>query len=212
MQDHPLTATFELVARAKGGDDDAFNRLFERYYDRVRRSVRVRIGPKLRQHVETSDVLQATFMKAFEIFDRFEMRDEGSLIHWLAKVAEGQIRDLVDHHGRKKRSADRESPAESGSDEEGRTRARDLPDTTRIRPDLVASTGETHRKLERALDTLPEELRMLIVLRDFEGMSWEDIAEATKRPSADAARMMHGKAKATLTIAMARPEGTAEPD
>jgi len=58
--------------------------------------VRARLGARLRQHLESGDILNQTFAKAFQKFDHFEMRDEASLIHWLSKIAEGQIRDAAD--------------------------------------------------------------------------------------------------------------------
>src|SRR5262245_15749644 len=91
-----LTETWDLVRQAKDGDDDSLNRPFDRYYERVRRSVHARLGWQLRARLETSDILQLTFAKAFQNFDRFEMRHEGSLLHWLAEYAQHQLNDEAD--------------------------------------------------------------------------------------------------------------------
>ena len=82
-----IVQTLELVRASQGGDDDALNRLFERYYPRVRKVIRLRMGPKLREKLESVDILQEVFRTAFEGFERFEMRDEASFINWLSKIA-----------------------------------------------------------------------------------------------------------------------------
>ena len=65
-----LTRSVELVRRAQAGERPALERLFERYYDRVRRIVRARLGPELRLRVESVDILQETFTAAVGSFDR----------------------------------------------------------------------------------------------------------------------------------------------
>lgn len=204
MTDDAMTRTLDLVRQAQTGDRDALNRLFSRYYERVRRAVRVRLGQRLRSVLESGDVLQQTFAKAFETFDRFEMRDEGSLIHWLAKLAEHQIRDAADHFGAKKRQAP------------GPVLALDAPvgDASGPLGATVAGTGEgvpsaflkAHdaRLLEQCLDQLSPQHRDLIVLRDFEGLEWKDVAAAAGRPSASAARDMHTAATIELAKLLRR--------
>ena len=63
-KDLELTQSLDLVRSAQEGDSDALNLLFERYYERVRRVVRMRLGRKLRQEMDSGDILQETFMAA----------------------------------------------------------------------------------------------------------------------------------------------------
>ena len=86
-----LTVSLDLVRRAQGGDDQALNKLVERYYDRVRRIVRLRLGNNLRECVDSADILQNTFIAAVQSFQAFEMREEASLINWLSRLAQHQI-------------------------------------------------------------------------------------------------------------------------
>jgi RNA polymerase sigma factor (sigma-70 family) len=102
------TKSVELVRRAQGGELPALNRLFERYYDRVRKIVRMRLGPNLGKYVETEDILQETFIAAVHSFDRFEVRDDAGLILWLSKIAEHQIQNAAAYHGAQKRDRRRE--------------------------------------------------------------------------------------------------------
>lgn len=194
--DHDLTRTAELIRSAQGGDTDALNRLIARYYERVRRIVTLRLGPRLRKRLETSDILQETFIAAMRTFDQFEMRDEGAFIHWLSRIAEHQIRDAADYHGAKKRDTGREVPLNfenSSGDLVGID-----PEASGLLPVDALSRVEQDSLVDRCLAEMPEEFRELIILRDYEGLSWEDVAEKTGRPSSDAARMKHATAMVNL--------------
>src|SRR5262249_1015540 len=98
-----ITHSLDLVLRAQEGDREALNRLIERYYERVRRIGRLRLGSHLREMVDSGDILQETFITAVRLFDDFEMREEASLINWLARLAERQIIAAADFYGAKKR-------------------------------------------------------------------------------------------------------------
>jgi len=194
-----LTKSFELVARAKDGDDSALNRLFTRYYDRVRRIVRMRLGPRLRAQVDDSDILQETFAAAVEAFDRFEMRDEASLINWLAKLAERKIIAAADYYSAKKRDSRREVRLPSNARfEDSSVIARELASSIDA-PAELAADDEMRNIVEESVGELPEDYRELIVLREYAGASWEVIANETGRPSAEAARMMHSRAMVELS-------------
>ncbi|MEO6596123.1 MAG: sigma-70 family RNA polymerase sigma factor [Planctomycetota bacterium] len=188
--DHPLTQTWELVQKAQGGDGDALNRLFQRYYERVRRSVRARIGSRLRSRMETDDILQPTFAQAFKNFDRFEMRHEGSFLHWLAEYAERQVHDAADRENAKRRRP----PAGQQS----------LDDDTGDAPLQVAGSGvepldqvasnEREAAVESCLDQLPGHYRRVIVLRDYDGLEWSEVAEILAKNTESAAREQHRRA------------------
>jgi RNA polymerase sigma-70 factor (ECF subfamily) len=193
-----VTQSLDLVLRAQEGDAQALNRLFERYYERVRRIVRLRLGSKLRETVDSGDILQETFKAAVGAIENFEMREEASLIHWLSRLAERQIIAAADYHGARKRDhalnvslthTTRPTPS-------GRAPIEHVDQGTQPLEKLAAS--EETELVERALDRLPEEYRELILLRNYAGASWEAVAEETNRPSAAAARMMHARAVVEL--------------
>lgn len=194
-----LTRSIELVRLAQGGDQQALNRLFARYYDRVRRIVRMRLGPALRAQMEDNDILQDTFAAAVEAFEHFEMRDEASLINWLAKLAERKIIAAADYHAAKKRDVRREIRLESrGPYEDSSTCTHDLASSIDA-PIQQAADGELKNIVEDCVAELPTEYRELILLRDYAGASWEHVAHETGRPSAEAARMMHARALVELS-------------
>jgi RNA polymerase sigma-70 factor (ECF subfamily) len=191
--------TLQLVRRVQGGDHDALQPLFERYYERVRRIVRVRLGAPLRSRLDSGDIVQETFLAALKGFDRFDLRDEAALIHWLSVLAENRIRDAADYNDAAKRAAGREVPLASP----GRSGTVHLdPASDGTGPADRAANDEQVERLEEAISALPEDLREIVLLRDYAGMAWEDIATRVGRPSPDAARMAHGKALLLLAAHM----------
>ena len=191
--DPALTQSLDLVRLAQGGNPEALNRLFSRYYERVRRVVRMRLGRKLRSSLESGDILQETFAVAVKGFDRFEMREEASLINWLSKLAERQIIAAADYHGAKKRDRDIEiamdAPiAGAGSSEFRLEFGANVPG-----PGELAAADEEALLVELSMEQMSEEYRDLLILRNYVGASWEHIAEAVGSPSPDAARMMHAR-------------------
>jgi RNA polymerase sigma-70 factor (ECF subfamily) len=189
-----VTRSLDLVLRAQEGDRDALNRLCERYYDRVRRVVRVRLGSKLRQVVDSGDILQETFQAAVGALENFEMREEASLINWLARLAEHQIIAAADFHGAKKRDHARVVPlAPASALTSSAGPALDHVDRSTLPLDRLLRR-EDQALVESCLERLEPEYKELIILRHYVGASWETVAEETGRPSAAAARMMHARA------------------
>lgn len=198
--------TLDLVCKAQAGDADALDRLFARYQDRVLADVRRRLGKGLRRHLESVDVLQQTFAKAWEKFAEFELRGPDSLRRWLAQIAERKIRDEVDRY----RAAVRRPP--------GRLLELDAPASSMDSTDLVADrlpaaapaplTHVSERELQQALvacvAALPAKYREVIVLRNLEGLGWQEVAARSGRPSVSAAREMHRAALEELKKTLQR--------
>ena len=188
-----LTATFELVGMAKAGDGQALERLIARYYDRVRRIVRVRLGACLSRELDCDDILQETFVSAVQAFQQFELRTEASLINWLSKIAENEIRGQLDRLHTDKRNPDREVPLDTA-----------VPDENHRSPSEAAMQREDVRLVEECLSELPEHYREIIILRNYAGCTWKEVAEESGRPSENAARQMHVKALLELDRSISR--------
>ena len=196
-----LSDTWDLVRKAQTGDGDSLNRLFDRYYDRVRRSVHARLDWKLRARLETSDILQSAFAKAFQNFNRFEMRHEGSLLHWLAEYAQHQVNDEADKANARKRR-EPAPPLRLDDSNDGRGRV-ELPAPGR-RPSEIASVAEDRVAIAECLGELPEHYRRVIVLRDYDGLEWIEIARVMQRNSDSAVRELHRRALLDLAQRLAR--------
>jgi RNA polymerase sigma-70 factor (ECF subfamily) len=194
----PCTESIDLVRRAQDGDRQALDELFGRYYGRVRRNVRSRLGPHLRNFLESGDILQETFAAAVNAFDRFEMRDEASLIHWLSRIAQHQINAAADYHTALKRDRRRDvalhvrrTPEESSILLEPEAAPEDPLD------ELVHDEDVGH--VERCLAELRPEYRTAIVEHDYHGCSWDELARRLGSPTPNAARMVYARAVAELT-------------
>src|SRR5258708_8695110 len=90
-----LDTTFDLVERAKSGDDEALNRLFARFLPSLRRWASGRLPRWTRDLMDTDDLVQETVIRAVKRIDQFESRHEGALQAYLRQAILNRIRDEV---------------------------------------------------------------------------------------------------------------------
>src|SRR5574341_970228 len=88
-----VESTTQLLKRVQKDDDEALNRLWERYRPRMRRWATRRLSPLARGSVDTEDVVQDTLMKVTPRLKSFELRWHGSLWAFLRRALENRIRD-----------------------------------------------------------------------------------------------------------------------
>jgi len=190
----PETTT-ELLRRAREGSADALGTLLDMPALRLLALIRVRLGPRLRAEVESRDVLQGTLLRAIQGFERFAGQGRGSLMAWLCRIAENEIRDLAAYHGRARRDAARRVSLDDSEGRVGQLEARVRSQTSRL------ALSEDLTRLERALEALPSDHREVIVLRRLHELSFAEVAERMGR-SADACRMLFARAMAALVLEM----------
>ncbi len=160
----------ELVQRAKAGAMEAFEALTNRYEQRVY-SLAFRI---LGQKQDAEDVTQQTFLSALENLDGF--RGEASFSTWLLRIATHAALKII----RKRKGLDTvslEQTTEPGEDLDHVPHPEYIADW-RQSPDELAHKNEVRRLLEEALAQLDEKHRLVFLLRDVEGMSVKETAEA----------------------------------
>jgi RNA polymerase sigma-70 factor (ECF subfamily) len=184
--------TTALLTRARDGSGPALDELYRRCAGRLLALIRLRLGPDLRGQLESRDILQACLLRSFERIDQLERTDARSLMAWLARIAENEIRDQVDFHHRQRRDARRNVALE---EQEPALAARLRSSLSRLILDEQAN------RLERALESLSRAHREVIVLRKLEERSFKEIA-ATLGKSEDACRMLLARAMTALTLAM----------
>lgn len=158
-----------LVARARGGDFAAFEALVARYSGRIY-ALALRI---VRQREDAEEVVQQTFLTVIERIDTF--REESAFATWLTRVATNHALALL----RRRRVRATLPLAEDSRDD----RYEDVPRPAFIAawkqtPEEIASQRETARILAEALDELDEKYRLVFLLRDVEGLSTAETAEA----------------------------------
>jgi RNA polymerase sigma factor (sigma-70 family) len=184
--DADLESTATLLARVRNGDHDARERLVRRYLALLQRWAHGRVPPRARRFADTDDLVQTTLMRALGAVQHFEPRREGAFLAYLRKILLNQLRTVVQR-------ADAGPPLRS------------LPETlegARPSPLEEAIGSEAMEAYEAALDCLTEDQREAVVLRIEMGLSFQDVAEATESPSADAARMLVARGLARLSERM----------
>ena len=183
-----LDSTFALVEQAKAGDREALDRLFARYLPSLRRWASGRLPRWTRDLMDTDDLVQETVIRAVKRMDQFESRHEGALQAYLRQAIMNRIRDEV-------RRAKR-SPVETALDDNASDHA--------ASPLEDAIGVEALERYEAALARLRPEEREAIVARVEMDGSYQEVARALGKPSADAARMAVSRALLRLAEEMSR--------
>lgn len=181
-----LTSTADLLARARRGDADALNELFARYLPPLRRWARGRLPAWTRDLRDTDDLVQETLLQTLGRLGSFEPRHEGALQAYLRQALVNRVRDEVRRVARR--------PAAGVLDEEH-------PDPA-VSPLDEAIGTEAVERYEAALQRLAPEEREIVVARVEMGNSYQQIAAAHGKPTADAARMAVARALVRLAAEM----------
>jgi RNA polymerase sigma-70 factor (ECF subfamily) len=160
----------ELVARVQQGDKKAFDLLVLKYQRKIMRL----LSRMIRDSSEVEDVAQEAFIKAYRALPQF--RGDSAFYTWLYRIAINTARNWLASSGR------RPSTPNALENEDGETfnETDNLSDIST--PESMAASREIAETVNAAIEGLPEELRTAIVLREIEGMSYEDIAQSMGCP------------------------------
>jgi RNA polymerase sigma-70 factor (ECF subfamily) len=181
-----------LLREARQGSPDALGELYARYGGRLLAFIRMRMGRDLRSRLESRDILQTTLLKSFQRLAQFEGGDGPTLMGWLVRIAENEIRDQADFQHRRRRDVAADVPLDAGGIE--------IP--ARFGSALSAAVlNEQAERLGAALEALEPDHRDVIVLRKLEELSFKDVAARMGR-SEDACRMLLARAMVALTLAL----------
>lgn len=162
---HPAVDDHDLVLAARKGDRGAFRTLFERYH---RRAHALALGV-LRNPDDALDVVQDAFVKAHKYLDKFE--GNSSFYTWLYRI----VMNLAIDHLRKHRRVKPVELDEARLDED----APDLGLLPRIlggNPGRALMDKEIRKRIDAALDELSDNHRAVLVMRELEGLSYEEMA------------------------------------
>ena len=173
IQAHGRSATssnvddHELVLAARKGDRDAFKTLFERYH---RRAYALAFGV-LRHADDALDVVQDAFIKAHKYLDKFE--GNSSFYTWLYRIVMNLAIDHLRKHRRVKPVELDESRIESDAGDNTL-----LPKLLGGNPGRALMDKQIRTRIDQALEELSENHRAVLVMRELEGMSYEEMAQA----------------------------------
>lgn len=159
----------QLVQRVQKGDKSAFDLLVLKYQHRVLKLVSRFVSDA----AEAQDVAQEAFLKAYRALPSF--RGDSAFYTWLYRIAINTAKNAL--VANRRRPVDFDLDLQDPDQYDRQARLKDV-DT----PEGVLLTDEIRAVVERAMEQLPEDLRTAIVLREIEGLSYEEIAEAMDCP------------------------------
>lgn len=159
----------ELVSRAQEGDKRAFDLLVIKYQQKVASL----ISRYLRDTSEIMDVSQEAFLKAYRALPGF--RGESAFYTWLYRIVINTVKNHLVAQGRRPPGGDVDAEVAEQMDMGARLREVGTPESHLLSEEIA-------RTVQQALDDLPEDLRTAIVLRELEGLTYEEIASAMECP------------------------------
>jgi RNA polymerase sigma factor RpoE len=153
-----------LVERAQGGDQRAFEQLVSKYQRKLGRL----LSRFIRDPAEVEDVSQEAFIKAYRALPSF--RGDSAFYTWLYRIGINTAKNYLVAQGRRAPTST-EFDSEEAETFESADQLRDI-----NTPESLLLSKQIGETVNGAIDALPEELRTAIVLREIEGLSYEEIA------------------------------------
>ncbi|MCH1918429.1 RNA polymerase sigma factor RpoE [Shewanella sp. A3A] len=159
----------QLVERVQRGDKNAFNLLVQKYQSKVINL----ISRYVRNQADVADVAQEAFIKAYRALPNF--RGDSAFYTWLYRIAVNTAKNHLVSQGRRAPSNDVD--AEEAEFYEGSDALKEF-----ASPERLMLSDEIKQVIFDTLESLPEELKMAISLRELDGMSYEEIANVMECP------------------------------
>jgi RNA polymerase sigma-70 factor (ECF subfamily) len=173
-----------LIERCRAGDVAAFEPLVEKYRQRVWRLA----FNVLRDREEAWDVAQEAFIRAYQALPSF--RGQSAFYTWLYRIVMNVAADRA-----RSRAAQGRAFGTERVPEEDWERVLTDPAPDQESPDAAAARAQDRERITKALDTLPEHHRAIIVLSDLQGLSYREIAETLDIPMGTVMSRLHNARK-----------------
>lgn len=159
----------QLVERVQRGDKHAFDLLVLKYQHKIVGLV----SRYLRDHSEVLDVTQEAFIKAYRSIGGF--RGDSQFYTWMYRIAINTAKNYL--VSRSRRPPDQDIDVDDGEFHDNSAVLKDIEN-----PENNLATRQLEEVVYKAIDDLPEELKVAVTLREFEGLSYEEIAEVMDCP------------------------------
>jgi len=185
---HELRDVSTLLEQWHEGEESALHALIEEHLPWVRSQVRAHLTPLLRAKAESVDFMQDAVLQFLRFAPRFSVSDSMHFRALLLKVVESTLHNKYDWFTAKRRSISRERPLPSDS-----VLSLDSPQKRLATPSKMAENNEREAWIRLGLEFLDEDDQEMIVLRQWEGLSWVELGEKLGI-SKDAARMRYNRA------------------
>ena len=154
----------QLVKMYQDGDENAFSVLITRYKDKIYTSIYLLVKDKYL----AEDIFQEAFIRIIDTLREGRYTDEGKFLPWAMRIGHNLC---VDHFRKVKRS-----PSIKTSDDHDIFEVLDVSEPS---ADHKLVTGQTHDRVRKMVDMLPEDQREVIILRHYADLSFKEIAELT---------------------------------
>jgi len=171
--------TESLLSAARSGDSGAVNRLLEKHRGPVRRLVEMRLDRKVRRRVDVSDVVQEVMIDANSRLQKYLDNPAMAFHLWVRQIASDRIIDTYRRHrASAKRNMDREQPMSvpGPADQSTIELAAAILDPE-LTPAAAATQREVAEQIERVIQQLNEQDREVILMRHYEHLSNQEVAE-----------------------------------
>ncbi len=201
--DEPLSEVDVLLQQARAGNVSARGRLLESYRDHLEVMARSLLDQSLRSRVTSSDLVQDTLLEAHRDFGHFVGKGERGLASWLHKILMRNLADQADFHHAGRRDVRRDRSLD-GEPENSAPTLGDTLASPISSPSTQAMRREEADALAEALERLPADYRAVFLLRNLEGVAFEEIASRMGR-SPSAVRMLWERALVKLSQTLERP-------
>jgi len=201
----------DLLRRAGGGDQEAVAALFALHRERLERMVRLRMDRRLQGRIDSSDVLQETYLEAARRVAEFARQPTTSVYLWLRFLTAQKLVDLVRRHlGSKMRDAGQEISLHRGA----------LPQASSVSlaaqllghftsPSQAVIRAETQLRVQEALNSMDPIDREVLALRHFELLSNGEVAQVLGLTKAAASNRYIRALKRMKDVLSAVPAGSA---
>ena len=161
---------WQLVERVQRGEKRAFDLLVAKYQRKLFRL----LSRLIRDQAEIEDVAQEAFIKAYRALPNF--RGESAFYTWLYRIAINTAKNYLVAQGRRAPTQTETEIEDAENFEDGESLR------TEDTPDRMLLSKQVAEAVNRAIERLPEDLRTAIVLRELEGLSYEEIAVSMNCP------------------------------
>lgn len=164
MSSSPDPKTFVLLKAARGGDEAAWQDIYQRYSGYLGYVVKMRLVGSPTRGFDADDVLQEAFLNAFRRLSQFEYRGEGSFLSWLTRIVVNQLQN-------QRRGRGQEGGLESSWSPDAHEQA------DPITPSQALVRAESRERLRQAFEQLGEDEQMILGLRLGQELTWTQIGE-----------------------------------
>ena len=187
-----------LASRARDGDLEALNTLLLRHAEWLHRVARIELGAQLRRQVDSMDVVQEVGVIAIQRIGDLRITDAASVRSWLRSILSYRLKELAARLTAEKRDMRREVPLAPPKPWDSTRSGAFDPSGNETSPGERAERLEMRELLDEVVGELPENQRIVVLMRDYDHAEWERIRDEMAASTIAAVQQMHHRAWAAI--------------